>query len=119
MTGRLIRSASDNGSEYLYEYDLNNNLTKLHQSAGGSDWTTEYTYDKDNRPVTVTVNGKTITDSYNATGTRASRVYGFSTPYTVALTYLAGANGSKTAMLQSYKNGSEDAYTYASTTTAT
>ena len=65
MTGRLIRSASDNGSEYLYEYDLNNNLTKLHQSAGGSDWTTEYTYDKDNRPVTVTVNGKTITDSYN------------------------------------------------------
>ncbi|MGN0799385.1 MAG: RHS repeat-associated core domain-containing protein [Christensenellales bacterium] len=113
MTGRLIRSASDNGSEYLYEYDLNNNLTKLHQSAGGSDWTTEYTYDKDNRPVTVTVNGKTITDNYNATGTRASRVYGFSTPYTVALTYLAGANGSKTAMLQSYKNGSEAAYTYA------
>ena len=113
MTGRLIRSASDNGSEYQYEYDLNNNLTKLHQSAGGSDWTTEYTYDKDNRPVTVTVNGKTITDSYNATGTRASRVYGFSTPYTVALTYLAGANGSRTAMLQSYRNGSEAAYTYA------
>ena len=113
LTGRLIRSVSDNGSEYRYEYDLNNNLTKLHQSAGGSSWTTEYTYDKDNRPVTVTVNGKTITDSYNATGTRASRVYGFSTPYTVALTYLAGANGSKTAMLQSYKNGSEAAYTYA------
>ena len=113
LTGRLIRSASDNGSEYQYEYDLNNNLTKLHQSAGGSDWTTEYTYDKDNRPVTVTVNGKTITDSYNATGTRASRVYGFSTPYTVALTYLAGANGSRTAMLQSYRNGSEAAYTYA------
>ena len=113
LTGRLIRSASDNGSEYLYEYDLNNNLTKLHQSAGGSSWTTEYTYDKDNRPLTAKVNGKTITDSYNATGTRASRVYGFSTPYTVALTYLAGANGSKTAMLQSYRNGSEAAYTYA------
>ena len=113
LTGRLIRSASDNGSEYLYEYDLNNNLTKLHQSAGGSDWTTEYTYDKDNRPVTAKVDGKTITDSYNATGTRASRVYGFSTPYTVALTYLAGANGSRTGMLQSYKNGSEAAYTYA------
>ena len=113
LTGRLIRSASDNGSEYQYEYDLNNNLTKLRQSAGGSSWTTEYTYDKDNRPLTAKVNGKTITDSYNATGTRASRVYGFSTPYTVALTYLAGANGSKTGMLQSYKNGSEAAYTYA------
>ena len=113
LTGRLIRSVSDNGSEYRYEYDLNNNLTKLHQSAGGNDWTTEYTYDKDNRPVTAKVNGKTITDSYNATGTRASRVYGFSTPYTVALSYLAGVNGSKTGMLQSYKNGSEAAYTYA------
>jgi len=88
------------------------NLTKLHQSAGGSSWVTEYTYDKDNRPVTVKVNGKTITDSYNAAGTRSSRVYGFATPYTVSFGYLAGANGSKTAMLQSYKNGSDAAYTY-------
>lgn len=112
LSGRLIRSASSDGSEYLYEYDLNDNLTKLHQSAGGSSWVTEYTYDKDNRPVTVKVNGKTITDSYNATGTRSSRVYGFATPYTVSFGYLAGANGSKTTMLQSYKNGSDAAYTY-------
>ncbi len=112
LSGRLIRSASSDGSEYLYEYDLNDNLTKLHQSAGGSSWVTEYTYDKDNRPVTVKVNGKTITDSYNATGTRSSRVYGFATPYTVSFGDLAGANGSKTTMLQSYKNGSDAAYTY-------
>ena len=112
LSGRLIRSASSDGSEYLYEYDLNDNLTKLHQSAGGSSWVTEYTYDKDNRPVTVKVNGKTITDSYNAAGTRSSRVYGFATPYTVSFGYLAGANGSKTTMLQSYKNGSDAAYTY-------
>ncbi len=112
LSGRLIRSASSDGSEYLYEYDLNDNLTKLHQSAGGSSWVTEYTYDKDNRPVTVKVNGKTITDSYNATGTRSSRVYGFATPYTVSFGYLAGANGSKTTMLQSYRNGSDAAYTY-------
>ena len=112
LSGRLIRSASSDGSEYLYEYDLNDNLTKLHQSAGGSSWVTEYTYDKDNRPVTVKVNGKTITDSYNATGTRSSRVYGFATPYTVSFGDLAGANGSKTTMLQSYRNGSDAAYTY-------
>ena len=112
LSGRLIRSASSDGSEYLYEYDLNDNLTKLHQSAGGSSWVTEYTYDKDNRPVTVKVNGKTITDSYNATGIRSSRVYGFATPYTVSFGYLAGANGSKTTMLQSYRNGSDAAYTY-------
>ena len=112
LSGRLIRSASSDGSEYLYEYDLNDNLTKLHQSAGGSSWVTEYTYDKDNRPVTVKVNGKTITDSYNTAGTRSSRVYGFATPYTVSFGYLAGANGSKTTMLQSYRNGSDAAYTY-------
>lgn len=112
LTGRLIRSVASDGSEYLYEYDLNNNLTKLHQKAAGSSWTTEYTYDKDNRPVTVKVGTRTITDSYNATGTRANRVYGFASPYTVTMTYLAGANGSKTAMLQSYRNGSDSPYTY-------
>ena len=113
MTGRLIRSSSTDGSEYRYDYDLNNNLTKLYQAAAGSNWTTQYTYDADNRPVTVTAGGKTITDTYNATGTRANRTYGFTTPYTVALTYLAGANGSKTGIVESYRNGNEDAYTYA------
>ena len=113
LSGRLIRSSSTDGSEYRYDYDLNNNLTKLYQTAAGSNWTTQYTYDADNRPVTVTAGGKTITDTYNATGTHANRVYGFTTPYTVALTYLAGANGSKTGMVASYQNGGEDAYVYA------
>ena len=39
-------------------------------------------------------------------------LYGFATPYTVSFGYLAGANGSKTTMLQSYRNGSDAAYTY-------
>ena len=112
LSGRLIRSSSSDGSEYRYDYDLNNNLTKLYQTAAGSNWTTQYTYDADNRPVTVTAGGKTITDTYNATGTRANRTYGFTTPYTVALSYLSGANGSKTGMVQTYQNGSEDAYVY-------
>lgn len=63
--------------------------------------------------MTTIIGTKTITDSYNATGTRASRVYGFTTPYTVAMTYLAGTNGSKTAVLSTYRNGSETAYSYA------
>ena len=112
LTGRLIRSSSTDGSEYRYDYDLNNNLTKLYQGAAGSNRTTQYTYDADNRPVTTTAGGKTITDTYNATGTRANRTYGFTTPYTVALSYLPGANGSKTGMVQTYQNGSEDAYAY-------
>ena len=112
LTGRLIRSSSTDGSEYRYDYDLNNNLTKLYQGAAGSNWTTQYTYDADNRPVTTTAGGKTITDTYNATGTRANRTYGFTTPYTVALSYLPGANGSKTGMVQTYQNGTEDAYAY-------
>lgn len=98
LTGTvLIRSSSTDGSEYRYDYDLNNNLTKLYQGAAGGNWTTQYTYDADNRPVTTTAGGKTITDTYNATGTRANRTYGFTTPYTT-LSYLPGANGSKTGM---------------------
>lgn len=113
LINRLVRSTASDGTQYRYEYDLNSNLTKLHQTAAGSSWTTEYTYDEDNRPVTAKVGTTTITDHYNATGTIASRVYGSRMPYTVALTYLAGVNGSKTGMLASYRNGSDTAYTYA------
>ena len=112
LSGRLIRSCSSDGSEYRYDYDLNNNLTKRYQSAAGSNWITEYSYDADNRQTLVKLGSRTITDTYNATGTRATRVFGLQTQYTVATTYLAGANGSKTGMVATYQNGSDAAYVY-------
>ena len=121
LTNRLMRSISSDGTQYKYDYDLNNNLLSIKQTAAGSAWTTTYTYDEDNRPVSTRIGGHTITESYNATGTRANRVYNLlvselprrTAEYTVSMTYLAGAGSSKTGVLATYQNGSETAYSYA------
>ena len=56
-------------SSYKYEYDVNNNLTKLSNTTVGQSWNTIYTYDGDNRPLTATFgNGKVMTNTYDAIG---------------------------------------------------
>lgn len=101
-------------SGYKYEYDLNNNLTKLTCSVAGSTWATTYTYYDDNRPrETVLHNGKKITDTYDIIGRITKRRIGLSANYDTDITYIAGANGSKTALVGTYKNGNDDVYTYA------
>ena len=42
-----------------------------------------------------------------------SRTLDLGTGYATTLTYHPGANGSKTALLATYQNGSDDAYEYA------
>ena len=107
-------------SGYTYEYDPNNNLTKLICTAAGSAWETVYTYDKDNRTVTTTfANGKVLTVTYDAIGRVTKRRLGLTRNYDTDLTYVPGYDGSQTALLSTYQNGSDDAYEYASTTTGT
>lgn len=114
-TGRCMKSVTKNSAgtvlaSYQYQYDGNNNLTKLTCSTNGSTWATTYAYDKDNRPTTATLaNGKAVTNTYDSIGRLASRSIG---DYTTTLSYLAGTNGSKTALLSSYKNGTDVAYQY-------
>ena len=100
-------------SGYKYEYDPNNNLTKLTCNAAGGSWETVYTYDKDNRTVTTTfANGKVLTVTYDAIGRVTKRRLGLSANYDTDLTYVPGYDGSQTALLSTYKNGSDDAYAY-------
>ena len=91
---------------YRYEYDANNNLTKLTCSVSGSSWTATYTNDKDNRPtVTLLDNGRSIVNSYDSIGRIVTRALknGSSTILTTAITYIAGANGSKTALVSTIR----------------
>ena len=100
-------------SGYRYEYDANNNLSKLSCSQNGTTWSTVYTYDGDNRPKTTTLsNGKLITNTYDAIGRLTQKRIGLSSNYDTTLTYMDGANGSKTALLSTYKNGTDGAYSY-------
>ena len=101
-------------SGYMYEYDPNNNLTKLTCNAAGGSWETVYTYDKDNRTVTATfANGKVLTVTYDAIGRVTKRRLGLTSNYETDLTYVPGYDGSQTALLSTYQNGSDDAYEYA------
>ena len=101
-------------SGYRYEYDANNNLTKLVCNAAGGSWNTVYTYDKDNRPKTTTFSsGKVLTNTYDGMGRVTRKRLGLNSNYDTNLTYVPGANGSQTALLSTYTNGSDDAYEYA------
>ena len=114
-TGRCMKSVTKNSAgtvlaSYQYQYDGNNNLTKLTCSTNGTTWATTYAYDKDNRPTTATLaNGKAITNTYDSIGRLASRSIG---DYTTTLSYLAGTNGSQTALVSLYKNGTDSAFQY-------
>ena len=115
-TDRCVKSCTkDNAtgvilSSYSYQYDVNNNLIKLTCSTNGTTWATTYTYDKDNRPITATLaSGKAITNTYDSIGRLSTKSIG---AYTTTLSYLAGINGSQTAMVSSCQNGTDAAYQY-------
>ncbi|MDO4564628.1 MAG: InlB B-repeat-containing protein, partial [Clostridia bacterium] len=98
---------------YEYEYDNNNNLTKLTSGIGTSEWETVYTYDGDNRPKSATLhNGRVVTNTYDVMGRLTSRNIGLTSSYATLLTYHDGNEGSKTALLKTYKNGSDEKHNY-------
>ena len=114
-TGRCMKSVTKNSSgtvlaSYQYQYDGNDNLSKLTCSTNGTTWATTYAYDKDNRPITATLaSGSAITNTYDSIGRLSTKSIG---AYTTTLSYLAGINGSQTAMVSSYQNGTDAAYQY-------
>ncbi len=106
-------------SGYKYEYDANNNLSKLTCRLGDGNqqtsWVTTYSYDKDNRPTTALLdNGRSVVNTYDAIGRITSRKIknGNSDILETVITYVAGTNGSKTALVSTYQNGSDGSYSY-------
>ena len=96
-----------------YEYDSLNRLSKLTCAVSGSQWETVYTYDDDGRALTTTLdNGKVITNTYDAVGRLTRKRIGLTSNYDTALTYLTGPGGSQTALVATYKNGSNAEYNY-------
>jgi YD repeat-containing protein len=92
---------------------VNNNLTKLISTVSGQSRNTVYTYDGDDRPLTVTfANGKVMTDTYDALGRLTRQRLGLASDHDTVLTYKPGADGSQTALVATYQNGSDDAFSY-------
>ena len=99
---------------YRYKYDENNQLIRLTQTINGTTWSTEYTYDTDGRQQLIELsNGKTIEYAYGATTGRPDYItLHLDSDYVVDWTYKSGANGSTTALISTYTNGSDARYNY-------
>lgn len=101
-------------SSYFYQYDVNNNVTRVRQSVDGSTWEMFYTYDKDNRGLTTTLSNNIIlSNTYDAVSRISQRTIGLQTAYNVTVDYLPGASGSSTPLVAEYKNGTDSAFVYA------
>ena len=117
-TGRCMKSVTKNSAgtvlaSYQYQYDGNNNLTKLTCSTNGSTWATTYAYDKDNRPTTATLaNGVTVTNSYDPIGRLARVVNG---PNTAVLNYHRNKLDEtlRSDLLYLYQNNEDAPFLYA------
>ena len=65
------------------------------------------------RPTEVLLdNGKKVVNNYDAIGRITNRSIGLGTAYDTNITYVPGNNGSKTALVATYKNSSDDAFSF-------
>ena len=96
--GRLIGETIKTGSNYLYvpfakvnyAYDLNNNVSSLINTAGGSKVTVDYDYQLDNLPDTVTINNdKTKSFAYDSLNRLISSTVDLDNDITTSYTYKA------------------------------
>lgn len=97
--------------------NIGNGLSRLVETIPGqsSPISTSYEYDKDNRPVRVTMNNKSyMTNSYDALGRLTEKkITDGSINYNTSYSYLAGASGSTTTKVGSItNNGTAISYTY-------
>ena len=115
LADRLVKISGTDGSSLTNGFDVNNNVSSVTEKGNGTSFITGYAYDKDNRPLTVTLhNGVTGTNTYDALGrVSGSNVTIGAAIHNIAYTYHAGVNGSTTARVASMtNNGSSISYTY-------
>ena len=104
-----------------YEYDTKNNLTQLVENINGTEHTTSYTYDDDNRVETVTVDGSSVVYTYDTYGRVTQQVTKHGTSslltkdYTFKNTVSADGQQLTSAQIDTYKvsvGNTATSYTY-------
>lgn len=114
LANRLTQVKDSLGNILKYEFDVNNNVSKVTEKINGADYITSYTYDKDNKPLTVTYGTNSKTNSYDTLGRLQSILLKTgAAQYSTRFTYEPGANGSTTTKVQTIdNNGGAISYTY-------
>jgi YD repeat-containing protein len=66
---RLVKVKESNGNRLYYNYDVNNNNSKITEKVNNKTYATSYGHDKDDRPTSITTpKGKNINHNYDSIG---------------------------------------------------
>lgn len=116
---KYVEKSSTETHSVGYEYDNINNLTQLVETIGTVERKTSYTYDDDNRPVSVTTEDGSRSYTYDDWGRVATLTtkHGNNTVTVQTYTYKSNANGAPTNQISAVTvrdgNGNQRyAYTY-------
>lgn len=114
LSDRLVKIKESNGNTVSYEYDKNNNNSKVVEKVNNNTYTTSYGYDKDNRPTNlITPKGKTTSYIYDPIGRIDYSTIDTGIQYKTDYTYKSGINGATTTKVESIDNGGKKiSYTY-------
>ncbi|MDY3765178.1 MAG: hypothetical protein SO016_00560, partial [Lachnospiraceae bacterium] len=104
LLNRLCQVIDEAGNSYEYTYDENNQLVKMYRTVGSSYLSESYTYDDDGRESKTSLRGFVRSTTYDALG-RVSKQSWNTPAFETTYTYVPGSGGSKSAMVQTMKNG--------------
>jgi RHS repeat-associated protein len=107
LANRLSKVTDSQGHAITYGFDAKNRLSGVSEVLKGTTYTSNYTYNADNQPATVSADGKTHSYTYDLLGRLSGTSLNTTTPYTTALTYKSNpSTGSSSHVLNSYRSGS-------------
>ncbi|GAA0180284.1 hypothetical protein SH2C18_30060 [Clostridium sediminicola] len=118
LSGRLGKVVGSNGNSIKYDYDFENNISNVTEKIKGitedKAYSTDYTYDKDNKQKTITYDGNNIGFDYDSLGRLDIKIINTGT-ITFATNYAyedgAEANSTTTRVSTITNNGSTITYT--------
>ncbi|WP_158217544.1 RHS repeat-associated core domain-containing protein [Lottiidibacillus patelloidae] len=99
LAERLVSVVANNGYAISYNYDVNNNISKVTEEINNKQFVTDYLYDKDNRlkDVTYTRDGvqNKVSNNYDTIGRLDTRTVTYNTTpiNTTSYTFEAGGQG--------------------------
>ncbi|GFZ34395.1 hypothetical protein CSC2_49210 [Clostridium zeae] len=113
LSDRLTEIKDSRNNLIKYEYDLNNNISKVLSQYYGSSYLTSYEYDKDNRNTkTTTFTGSSVANTYDIIGRLTNKKIN-SGLYNIWYDYKIANNQMATSKLQDINNnGNRIYYTY-------
>ena len=116
---RLVKIVDSNGNTVKYNFDVESNLSSFTENLNGLEYTTNYTYDKENKPKTTSYKGNVITNNYDVLGRLQGKVTNTGTAqFNTSFEFEAGKDASESIKSTTNRvskitnNGKDIVYSY-------